>query len=115
MVAGAGAGGALISLVLAATRGMPRGPNEPFTNIALGAMVSSLAVAVGVAFIIGRRISVWRGILVAMPAMAGTALVAVLTTVADQNLGRPGLLALAALCIGAIVFARRVFLAPAPS
>jgi len=109
IVTGAASGGALLCLVLFASYTLPRGPTGAFSNIALVAAAAALATAAGVAFTLARAtLGAWRARLAAMVAVAGAALVTVLTTPADIALGRSGLLVLAALCIGLIALAYRV-------
>jgi hypothetical protein len=94
--------------VLAAAHGMPRGPDTTFSNIAIGALATSLTAAAGVGFALARPLGVWRSAVSAMVSLAGAALVGVLTTAADIAGGVIGLLILAALCIGVTVGAWRL-------
>jgi len=110
IVIGAASGGALLCTVLVAAHDMPRGVDTPFANIVLAAAAGGLTVAAAVAGLVGRSLGAWRRAVVAMIAAAGTALVGVLTTAADLAGGRAGLAVLGAACLGAILFARAVFL-----
>ncbi len=112
IVTGAASGGFLLCIVLVAAHGMPRGVDSAFANIVLLAAAGGLTVAAGVASLVGRTLGGWRRAVVAMIAAAGTALVGVLTTAADMAGGRLGLAVLGGLCLGAILLARKIFLAP---
>ena len=111
IVIGAASGGALLCLVLISAHDMPRGVDSAFADIVLAGAAGGLTVAAGVGAIVGRSLGAWRRIVVAMIAAAGTALVGVLTTAADMAGGRAGLAVLGALCLGAILLARRIFFA----
>jgi hypothetical protein len=106
---GGASGGTVVCLVLTAAHGMARGPDQPFADVALAGAFAGLAVAAGVAFTIGRALGTWRALMVAISAVAGSALVTVLTMPADLAFGRTGLLALAGLCVTIIALATRVF------
>jgi hypothetical protein len=108
---GAASGGAIVTGILIAGYGMPRGPETAFANLVIGGAAGALAVAAIAGFASARRLGTWRSLLVAIIAVSGTALITVLTTVADMALGRSGLLLLAVLC--AVVFAAAVKLRPA--
>jgi hypothetical protein len=108
---GAASGGAIVTGILIAAYGMPRGPQTPFANLVIGGAAASLAVAAFVGFVCARRLSAWRALLVAIIAVSGAALFTVLTTVADMALGRTGLLVLAVIC--AVVIAAAAKLRPA--
>lgn len=108
IVVGGGSGGALLCLVLAAAHAMPRGPDTPFSRIAIGGLAASMTCAIAVGFALARPLGVWRAAVSAMVALAGAALVGVLTTAADIALGRAGLLILAALCVGVASGAWRI-------
>jgi hypothetical protein len=109
IVTGAATGGAFVCAVLIAAHDMPRGAETPFATIVLAGAAFGLALAVGTAGWIGRSLGAWRRIVAGMIAAAGTALVGVLTTVADIAAGRIGLGFLGALCLAAIVIVRRIF------
>lgn len=114
IVIGAGAGGALMCIVLFASYGMPRGPQGAFATIAVLAPAGGLAAAAIVGGTLARTLgSTMRRIMVAMVSVAGAAFVGFLVIVADMLAGKMGLLALAALCIGAIAWARRLVAGPA--
>ena len=104
IVTGAAAGGTLVSVVLALAYGLPRGPDSLFATLTLAGAFGALVVAAAVAFYAARPLGTWKGLLTAMVAIAGAALAAILTTVADQVAGRAGLVGLAALC-GLLLFA----------
>ena len=106
---GASSGGALVSLVLAATHGMERGRDQPFTYVALAAAAAGLVVSGAVSWFIGRRLGMWRGILATISAVAGGMLLIILTLPADMAAGRLGLLVLAGLCIGVMLAAQKLF------
>jgi len=108
IVAGAASGGAVVSAVLAMAHGMTRGADQPFADIALGGAAAALATAAGVAFLVGRPLGTWRAFGVAVSAVAGCALVTVMTLPVDMAAGRPGLFALAGLCFAALAFVARV-------
>lgn len=108
---GAGSGGALICAILIAAYGMPRGPQSTFADVVLGGAATGLVAAAIAGFLAARRLGAWRSLLVAIIAVSGAALVAVLTTVADIAAGRQGLLVLAVLCT--ILIAAAVRLRPA--
>ena len=113
IVIGAAAGGALVCGVLIAVHELPRGADTPFAGIILGTGAAGLGCAALVAFTIARALGVWRAAGAAMTGVAGTALVVVLTTPADIAAGRLGLAVLGALCVGAMILARRIFFARA--
>jgi hypothetical protein len=102
IVAGAASGGAVVCVVLAVAHGMVRGADQPFADVALGGAAAGLVVAASVAFLIGRPLGTWRAFAVAISAVAGSALVAVLTLPVDMAAGRGGLLAMAGLCLAAL-------------
>jgi hypothetical protein len=121
IVVGSASGGAVVCLVLfvmvgvaaipaagaaAATRMPPVGP----ALAAGGGVVAGALVAWGVAKPLA---NLYLRAALAMMAVMGTALVAAATMPAHLLLGRPGLVLLAALCLVAIVAARRAFLKPA--
>ena len=112
IVIGAGSGGAVICAILIAAYGMPRGPQSAFADVVLGGAATGLAAAAVAGFLAARRLGAWRSLLVAIIAVSGAALVAVLTTVADMAAGRPGLLTLAVLC--AVMIAAAARLRPVP-
>jgi len=98
-----------VCVVLFAAYDLPRGPTSAFSNIALVAAVAGLAVAAGVTVTLARAaLGPWHAALAAMVAVAGAALITALTTAADLALGRPGLLALLALCVAVIALAYRL-------
>jgi len=107
IVAGSAAGGAVVSAVLALAHGMARGADQPFADIALGGAAAGLAAAAGIAFLVGRPLGTWRAFGVAVSAVAGSALVTVLTLPVDMAAGRPGLFALAGLCVAALALVAR--------
>ena len=109
IIIGGASGGLLLCLFLADAHSMPRGVDSTFANIAIGAGAAGLALAATVAFRLARRLGTWRSAVSAMVAVAAAALVGVLTTAADMAAGTIGLLALAAMCVMAIVGAHRVF------
>lgn len=114
IVIGAGTGGALMCLVLFGSYWMARGPQSGFAVVALLALAGGLVAAAVVAGSVARALgTVLRRIMVAMIAIAGAAFIGLLTTVADMIAGKVGLLALAALCLGAVVGARRLVAGPA--
>ena len=102
IVAGAASGGAVVCVVLAVAHGMARGADQPFADVALGGAAAGLVVAAGVAFLVGRPLGTWRAFAVAISAVAGSALVAVVTLPVDMAAGRVGLLAMAGLCLAAL-------------
>ena len=108
IVIGGASGGALLCLVLAATHGMPRGTDTPFARLAIGAGAAGLALAAVTGFVLARPLGVWRSAVSSMVAVAGTALVGVLTPVADMLGGTFGLLVLAVLCVAFIAVAWRL-------
>ena len=115
IVAGAAAGGGIVCVVLAVAHGMPRGPDQPFADLALGGAAAGLAVAAAVAFTVGRSLGTWRAFAVAVSAVAGSALVTVLTLPVDMATGRAGLVAMAGLCVAALAGVWRMLAAePAP-
>lgn len=109
IIVGGASGGVLLCLVLAAAHDMPRGSETPFATIALGAGAAGLGLSALVGFTLARRLGVWRSAVSAMVAVAGAALVGVLTTAADMAAGTIGLLVLAAICVAALVGAYRIF------
>jgi len=102
IVAGAASGGTVVSLVLAAAHGMARGADQPFADVALGGAAAGLAIAAAVAWSVGRPLGTWRAFAVAISAVAGTALVTVLTLPVDMLAGRVGLFVLAGSCLAAL-------------
>jgi len=102
IVAGAASGGAVVCVVLAVAHGMARGADQPFADVALGGAAAGLVIAAGVAFLVGRPLGTWRAFAVAISAVAGSALVAVVTLPVDMAAGRVGLLAMAGLCLAAL-------------
>jgi hypothetical protein len=104
---GAAAGGLLVSLVLAAAYGLPRGPDSLFATLTLAGATGALVLAAAVAFTAARPLGTWKGLLTAMVAIAGAALASLLTMVADQAGGRAGLVLLAAVCGAIMVLAIR--------
>ena len=102
IVAGAASGGAVVCLVLALAHGMARGADQPFADVALGGAAAGLALAAGVAFLVGRSLGSWRASAVAVSAVAGCALVTALTLPVDMATGRVGLFAMAGLCLAAL-------------
>jgi hypothetical protein len=95
--------------VLIAVHEMPR--SSGFAGLVLATGAAGLGCAALVAFTIARTLGVWRAAGAAMSGVAGAALVVVLTTPADIAAGRLGLAALGALCLGAMLLARRIFFA----
>ena len=114
MLAGAASGGAVVCVVLAVAHGMVRGKDQPFADIALGGAAAGLAVAAAVAFVVGRPLGTWRAFAVAISAVAGSALVTVLTLPIDLVAGRTGLFVMAGLCLAALAGAWRM-MARAPA
>jgi hypothetical protein len=108
---GATAGGAVLCLVLLSTYWMTRGPDSTFAQIVVLGGAGGLIAGATVAWAVGRALGTWRRATAATVAAAGTAFVGVLTTVADMVGGPGGLIALAALCIMAMVAAYRLTLA----
>jgi hypothetical protein len=102
IVAGAASGGAVVSVVLAGAHGMARGADQPFADIALGGGAAGLVIAAAVAFLVGRPLGAWRAAAVAVSAVAGCALVTVLTLPVDMATGRTGLWVLAGLCLATL-------------
>lgn len=111
IVIGAASGGALLCVVLIAAHGLPRGVDTAFADIVILGAAAGLVLGAGVAGVVGWSLGPWRRLVVGMIAAAGTALVGVLTTVADIAGGRGGLAALGVLCLAAILLARRIFVA----
>ena len=118
---GAATGGAVVALVLFATVGAapaaaPGAGPSPGAGAAppLGpglAALGGIAAGALVAWTVGKPVGgAFRRAALAMMAVMGTALVAVLTVPAHELAGRAGLAAVAALCLAAVVAARRVFL-----
>jgi len=95
--------------VLGFAHGMTRGPDTPFADVALGGAAAALMVAAGTAFTIGRKVGTWRAMMMAISAVAGSALVTVLTLPVDMVFQRAGLFVMAAVCGAIILGARRVF------
>ena len=87
---------------------MERGPDTPFANIAITALAAALTIAAGLGAFLARSLGVWRAAISAMIALAGAALVGVLTTAADIAGGVGGLLVLAAICPSASLGAWRL-------
>ena len=112
---GGASGGAVVCLVFAAAHGMARGPDQPFADIALAGAFAGLAIAAAVGFTIGRTLGTWRALMAAISAVAGSALVTVLTMPADMALGRTGLLLLGGLCLGVIALGMKVFFPKSPT
>lgn len=113
IVIGAGAGGALMCLVLFGSYWMARGPESGFAVVAMLALAGGLVAAAVVAGVVARTLgTLFRRVMVAMIAVAGAAFIGLLTTVADMIAGKAGLLALAALCVGAMAGARRLVAGP---
>jgi hypothetical protein len=108
IAAGAATGGAVVCVVLAVAHGMARGADQPFADIALGGAAAGLAVAASVAWFVGRPLGTWRAFGVAISAVAGSALVTVLTLPVDMAAGRAGLFALAGLCAAVLVVVVRM-------
>lgn len=108
IVAGAASGGTVVCLVLAIAHGMARGPDQPFAFIAVGGAVGGLMTAGMVAFFIGRPLGHWRTFAAAVSAVAGAALVTILTLPVDLIAGRIGLFVMAALGIALLVVVWRM-------
>ncbi len=117
IVIGSAAGGAVVSLVLfvmsgyaLATPAATSSPVMPAIGPSLAGSGGALAGAL-VAWAVSKPVgNAFRRAALAMMAVMGTALVAGATLPAHQLAGRTGLAAVAALCIVAIVVARRVIL-----
>ena len=129
---GSATGGAVVCLVLFVFSGLalplagpagaavgpgaaaPVAPLMPAYGPALAAGGGVLAAAI-VAWAIARPLdSLFLRAALAMMAVMGTALVAAATMPAHMYFGRAGLAVLAALCLAAIVVARRAFLGATP-
>lgn len=95
--------------MLIAVHELPRGADTAFAGVLLASAAAGLGCAALVAFTIARTLGVWRAAGAAMSAVAGAALVVVLTTPADIAAGRLGLAALGVACLGAMLLARRIF------
>jgi hypothetical protein len=102
---GSASGGVIVTFILIAAYGMPRGAQTPFADIVIGGAVTALAVAAVIGFLAARRLGTWRSLLTAIIAVSGAALFTVFTTVADMALGRPGLLVLGVICAAVIAIA----------
>jgi len=111
IIVGGAAGGLLLCVVLALAHGMRGTADATFARLAIGAALSGLAVAALVGGALARRLGVWRSAVSAMVALAGAALVGVLTTAADMAAGALGLVGLASLCVAAMAGAWRIFYA----
>ncbi len=100
-------------LVLFATYFMVRTPDGRFAAVAGLALAGGLATAALVTGKLARPLGApMRRIMAGVIAVAGATFVGFLTTVADMIAGKAGLAVLGALCIGAIVWAKRL-VAPA--
>ena len=117
IVVGSATGGAVVALVLFAMSGSGparppagAGPIMPAIGPALAGGGGALAGAL-VAWAVARPLrNAFQRAALAMMAVMGTALVAGATLPAHELAGRAGLAAVAALCLAAILVARRVFL-----
>ena len=116
IVAGAASGGAVVCVVLAGAHGMVRGADQPFADIALGGAAAGLAVAGGVAFLVGRPLG-YLARLSPSPSRRSPAvpLVTVLTLPVDMAAGRIGLFAMAGLCAAALAGVWRMLMREAAS
>ena len=113
IVVGAGAGGVLMCLVLAASYWMIRSSDSRFVTVAGLAGAGGLVAAAAVGAVVSRGLGTpWRRVIVATISVAAAALIGALTTLADMIAGKTGLLVLGGLCALAIGVAWRGFLAP---
>jgi hypothetical protein len=107
LLAGAGAGGALLTLTVLIVRGAQAGspqdtaavPSTGATALAMGS-VGALALAAGVAFVRAREFGIrWQRVAVAAIAAFATAVPGLVAIPLDRALGPPGLVILALSCV----------------
>ncbi len=109
VVHGTAAGGALLCLLLFATYDVLQGTGTlgRRADVLLLSGLTGLAAAVGVAWFRARGLEPWRRAMAGAVAFGGAMVVAMVTMPADLLWPRWGLLALAGLCGGASLWARR--------
>jgi hypothetical protein len=101
-------GGAVLCAALAFVHDMPRGPDSPMANTVIGAAVAGLGAAAMAAFVLARAVGVFKACMAATVAVAGAALVGVLTVPADVAAGRAGVVTLLGVSLAIIGLGFRV-------